>query len=150
MWVTKFWANHLSKVLPSVISPNQCAFVPGRVITDHIIIGQELFHHLKNRRYGRVHDVAIKLDMSKPYEMTVEWIFLEKIMLKLGFHLKWVGWINECWRLFLFQFCLMDRFRDIFSHPGGCVRATHYLRFCFFCAGKDCQLCYGNERKTGV
>ena len=32
---------------------------------------------------------AIKLDMSKAYDR-VEWCFLEKMMLKLGFAVQWV------------------------------------------------------------
>lgn len=39
--------------------------------------------------------MATKLDMSKAYDK-VEWCFLEKIMLKLGFNATWVGWIKEC------------------------------------------------------
>ena len=37
----------------------------------------------------------MKLDMSKAYDR-VEWIFLVKILEKMGFHEKWIGWIYEC------------------------------------------------------
>ena len=37
----------------------------------------------------------MKLDMSKVYDR-VEWDFLKKIMERMGFHSKWVGWIFEC------------------------------------------------------
>ena len=36
--------------------------------------------------------MAMKLDMSKAYNR-VEWTFLERIMLKMGFHEKWVGMV---------------------------------------------------------
>ena len=39
--------------------------------------------------------VAVKLDMSKSYDR-VEWIFLEKMMQRLGFHENWVSLIMEC------------------------------------------------------
>ena len=39
--------------------------------------------------------MAIKLDMYKAYDR-VEWIFIEKLMLRMGFCEKWVGWIMEC------------------------------------------------------
>lgn len=87
--LAKVLANRPSKVLPAVISPNQCTFVPGRVITYNILIGQELFHLLKNHRHGRVKNVAIKLDMSEANDR-VEWVFMERIMLNLGFHRN--GW----------------------------------------------------------
>ena len=39
--------------------------------------------------------MAAKLDMSKAYDK-VEWDYLKKMMLKLGFHEKWVALIMEC------------------------------------------------------
>ena len=39
--------------------------------------------------------MAIKLDMSKAYNK-VEWVFVENVMKKLGFHEKWIAWIMKC------------------------------------------------------
>ncbi|KAK3225398.1 hypothetical protein Dsin_005260 [Dipteronia sinensis] len=39
--------------------------------------------------------MAIKLDMSKAYNK-VKWVFIERMMLKLGFSKKWVNLIMRC------------------------------------------------------
>ena len=57
----------------------------------------ETLHHMKTKKFGKKGHLALKLDMSKAYNR-VEWVFLERIMLKMGFNSKWVGWILECIR----------------------------------------------------
>lgn len=82
--VAKIVANHLKVALPTIISPEQSAFVKGRLITDNALIAYELLHFIKNRFHGRVGQCAIKLDMSKAYDWT-EWCFVAKMMKRLGF-----------------------------------------------------------------
>ncbi|WVZ54295.1 hypothetical protein U9M48_005117 [Paspalum notatum var. saurae] len=94
--VSKVLTNRLKNILPDVVSPSQSAFVPGRMITDNVLLAYELTHHLLNtRRKGSDGFAAIKLDMSKAYDR-VEWPFLEKIMRKLGFHERWVNLTMKC------------------------------------------------------
>ena len=49
----------------------------------------------KKKRWGKIGQVAIKLDMSKAYNR-VEWDYLKRVMEKMGFHAKWVQLIMAC------------------------------------------------------
>lgn len=92
--ITKVLANRLKKFLKGIISPNQSAFVPDRMIQDSILIAHEAFHFLKRKKKGNEGFMAIKLDFNKAYDR-VEWDFLRALMLKMGFANKWVQWIME-------------------------------------------------------
>ena len=93
--ISKVLANRLKVVLPHLISENQSAFLAGRLIADNILVAFALMHYLDHKKSGKDGYMAIKLDMSKAYDR-VEWIFIEKVMRRLGFHEKWVGWILKC------------------------------------------------------
>lgn len=80
--------------MDNIIEPFQSAFIPGRVITDNIILGFECIHWLKGYK-NKSSFVALKLDMSKAYDR-VEWLYLEAILKILGFNDKWVRLIMNC------------------------------------------------------
>jgi hypothetical protein len=93
--LSKVLANRLKWVLPSIISKTQSAFIPGRLISDNILVAYETMHSMHSRMWGKVGYMAVKLDMSKAYDR-VEWVFLEEVMKKMGFEVKWINWVMKC------------------------------------------------------
>lgn len=91
----KVVASRMKPLLNDLISENQSAFVPGRLITDNVMVAFETMHYLKRKSQGREGFAALKLDMSKAYDR-IEWPLLRAIMIKLGFCLRWVELIQEC------------------------------------------------------
>ena len=77
--ISKVLANRLNKILVDVINESQSAFVPGRQITDNVLVAFETMHCINGKRKGKEALMALKFDMSKAYDM-VEWRYLEVIM----------------------------------------------------------------------
>ena len=91
---SKVLANRLKKIMGDIISECQSAFVADRVITDNILISFETLHYMKSKRQGNTAHMALKLDMSKVYDR-LEWDYLQVLMLKMGFHPKWVDELGQ-------------------------------------------------------
>ncbi|CAL8160923.1 unnamed protein product [Prunus armeniaca] len=74
--LSKIIVARLRPLMSTLISPNQVSFVPGRQITDNILVAQELMHKFKNSK-GRKDFIAWKVDLSKAYDR-LNWNFIRK------------------------------------------------------------------------
>ncbi|KAL0404505.1 UNVERIFIED_CONTAM: putative mitochondrial protein [Sesamum radiatum] len=82
--VSKALANRIKPILDKIISPTQASFFPRRLITNNVLIAYEVNHFLHTRKKSRKGHAVIKLDISKAYNK-IQWCFLEKVLLKMGF-----------------------------------------------------------------
>ncbi|GMJ10394.1 hypothetical protein HRI_004708600 [Hibiscus trionum] len=65
---SKMLANRLQKFLDICIDESQSAFIPGRAITDNVMIAYDILHSFTRNRMVRKGYFALKLDMSKAYD----------------------------------------------------------------------------------
>nr|GEV82209.1 hypothetical protein [Tanacetum cinerariifolium] len=91
--ISKIIANRVKECLGDIVSINQYAFVHGRKISNNILLTQELMRNYHRRRGPP--RCAFKVDIQKAYD-TVDWSFLETILMGFGFHPKMVQWIMVC------------------------------------------------------
>lgn len=95
--LAKALANRIKPLLNDLISENQCAFVPGRMITDKLLLAYESQHFLNRKCQGKVGSLGMKLDMSKAYNR-VNWNLVDDVLLKLDFDPVFVPMISACIR----------------------------------------------------
>jgi hypothetical protein len=66
--IAKCLVNRLRPILGDIISINQSAFVPGRLITDNALVAFECLHFIKHNKSEKKSFCAYKLDLSKAYD----------------------------------------------------------------------------------
>ncbi|GJZ37313.1 hypothetical protein Tco_0583504 [Tanacetum coccineum] len=114
--ISKIIANRIKECLKRLVSPNQSAFVPGRSITDNILLTQEIMHNYHLDR--GVPRCAFKVDIQKAYD-TVDWEFLKVVLIGFGFHNRMVSWIMECVSTTSFSICINGSLHGYFKGKRG-------------------------------
>jgi hypothetical protein len=91
--ISKILVSRLKIILPDVISPSQSAFIPGRQISDNILLTQELLHnHHLNKGPARC---ALKIDLKKAFDI-ISWQFIIKGLQCIGLPEHMITWIRAC------------------------------------------------------
>jgi hypothetical protein len=90
--LAKVLTGRLAKVMNSVISKSQSAFLKGRHLVDGVLIANEVVElaRLRNREC-----LILKVDFEKAYD-SVDWSILEYMVRRVGFVDKWISWMKAC------------------------------------------------------
>ncbi|KAL0287048.1 UNVERIFIED_CONTAM: putative ribonuclease H protein [Sesamum radiatum] len=91
--ITKIIVKRMQLILHQLIDYSQNAFVPGRSISDNILLAQELLAGYNHAKLPP--RCTIKLDLKKAYD-SVEWDFLSEVLKLFNFPPTFVGWIVQC------------------------------------------------------
>ncbi|XP_010068469.2 uncharacterized protein LOC104455367 [Eucalyptus grandis] len=114
--ITKVMANRIAAVFQDVIGPLQSAFVKGRRIRDNILLAQELFSSFHLHPYSP--KCAVKVDFKKAYD-TIDWEFLETILLAFGFPNHMTRLIMTCVKTPKFSIALNGELHGFFASGRG-------------------------------
>ncbi|KAK6146582.1 hypothetical protein DH2020_020451 [Rehmannia glutinosa] len=143
---SKCIANRIQYFLPDIISESQSAFIPGRLITDNILLAYETHHFMRSKTSSSRGLMSVKLDMSKAFDR-VEWPFLLAVLKALGFDDAVIHLIHLCISSTAFSFLLNGKeFGNLTPHRGirqGDPLSPYLFIFCsevFSCLLQDLQL----------
>ncbi|KAK4258548.1 hypothetical protein QN277_004989 [Acacia crassicarpa] len=92
--LSKVLVNRIKDILPLVIAPTQCSFVPGRHSSDNIIVAQEVIHTMRSMRKKKGF-LAIKIDLEKAYDR-VNWNFVLNCLQELNLPSRLTEVIEQC------------------------------------------------------
>ncbi|KAL0302122.1 UNVERIFIED_CONTAM: hypothetical protein Scaly_3043400 [Sesamum calycinum] len=91
--ITKIIVKRIQRVLPLLINYSQNAFVPGRSISDNILLAQELLAGYNQTRLPE--RCTLKVDIQKAYD-SVEWDFLLEVLRLFNFPTHFITLIVQC------------------------------------------------------
>ncbi|MCH81167.1 LINE-1 reverse transcriptase like, partial [Trifolium medium] len=90
--VAKVLAARLAKVVGDLIPKTQSAFLKGRKLVEGVVVVNEVIDFAK--KTGR-ECLIFKVDFEKAYD-SVDWGFLDYMLQRFGFDMKWRAWMKAC------------------------------------------------------
>ncbi|XP_077228447.1 uncharacterized protein LOC143861406 [Tasmannia lanceolata] len=93
--ISKILATRLKVVLIDIISPNQSAFVEGRLIQENLLLTNDLIHNFHKQNGSSSPAMCLKLDIRKAFDNVCHHS-LRLFMKKIGFNEVWCLWISQC------------------------------------------------------
>ncbi|KAL0310434.1 UNVERIFIED_CONTAM: hypothetical protein Scaly_2928700 [Sesamum calycinum] len=143
--ITKIIVKRMQSILHLLIDYSQNAFVPGRSISDNILLAQELLAGYNQAKLPP--RCTIKVDIQKAYD-SVDWDFLTAVLKLFEFPAQFIGWIEQCVSTASFSISLNGSIYGFFPGARGLRQESHSPSFQFHWKCKEQQildLCFADD-----
>ncbi|XP_077228456.1 uncharacterized protein LOC143861414 [Tasmannia lanceolata] len=141
--ISKILASRLKTILIDIISPNQSAFVLGRLIQENILLTNDLIHNFHKQSVSSPPAMCLKLDLRKAFDNVCRQSLL-LFMKKMGFNVIWCHWISQCISDPCFSILINGSPKGFFSSANG-LRQGDPLSPLLFCIVMEMFSCIFNE-----
>lgn len=92
--ISKLLAKRMQPLMADLISKAQTAFIPGREISENVILLREIIHSFK-RPFNNDDQFVLKADLPKAFDR-VNWDYLFYLLSLYGFPVRFCTWVKAC------------------------------------------------------
>ena len=91
---TRILANRLKRIMPVIVAPTQCDFIPSHNSVNNTIVAQEILHKIRHS-LGNKGFMTIKLILEKVYDK-LSWQFVVDSLKEISLNSQFINIIWYC------------------------------------------------------
>lgn len=114
--ISRLLASKLKVVLPDLISLNQSAFIPGRLLVENVLLATELINGYSWKNVSS--RAMLKVDLRKAFD-SVKWDFLIFTMCAMNFPESFITLVHQCISTTRFSVAINGELSGYFGGSGG-------------------------------
>lgn len=145
--IAKLLANRLKKVLRSVISNTQSAFIPGRLLVENVLMATELVQGYNWKNISK--RSILKVDLKKAFD-SLNWDFILFILKALSFPDSFVNLIAQCITMTRFSVAVNGELGGYFRGSRGLRQGDPLSPYLFVLAMEVLGQMLNNDYRQGL